>query len=122
MTLSDDEEFYLRRVMHENDLMNHRMTWFTSLQGLLFAALGFSWGKTENNNLIFILGFLGILTSASSAFVLWGGANAIEELLNNSTTTKTFGRKAKWNEKYFYPWYSFPVLFAITWAIILFTG
>jgi hypothetical protein len=121
MALSDEEEFYLRRVMHENDLMNHRITWFITLQGLLFAALGFSWGKTDAKNLIIILGFLGILTSTSSALVLWGGANAIEELLNNPTITKALGRKSKWNEKYFYPWYSFPLLFAIAWAIILFT-
>jgi hypothetical protein len=120
MALSDDEEFYLRRVMHENDLVNHRITWFITLQGLLFAALSFSWGKTDAKNLIFILGFLGILTSASSAFVLWGGANAIEELLSNSTITKALGRKSKWYEKYFYPWYSFPLLFATAWAVILF--
>jgi hypothetical protein len=77
MALSEDDEFYLRRVMHENDLMNHRITWFITLQGRLFAALGFSWGKTDAKNLIIRLGFLGILTSASSALVLWGGANAI---------------------------------------------
>lgn len=52
MALSDDEEFYLHRVMHENDLMNHRIIWFITLQGLLFAALGFSWGKTDAKNLI----------------------------------------------------------------------
>jgi len=101
--------------------MNHRIIWFITLQGLLFAALGFSWVKTDAKNLIIILGFLGILTSASSALVLWGGANVIEELLNNSTKTKALGRKSKWNEKYFYPWYSFPLLFASAWLIILFT-
>jgi hypothetical protein len=121
MALSDDEEFYLRRIMHENDLMNHRITWFITLQGLLFAALGFSWGKTDAKNLIIILGLLGILTSASSALVLLGGANAIEDLLKNSTITKALGRQSKWYEKYFYPWYSFPLLFVIAWAMILFT-
>ena len=121
MALSDEEQFCLRRVMHENDLMNHRITWFITLQGLLFAALGFSWGKTGAKNLIIILGFLGILTSASSALVLWGGANSIEKLLNESTITKALGRKAKWIEKCFYPWYTFPLLFAIAWSMILFT-
>ena len=121
MALSDDEEFYLRRLMHENDLMNHRITWFITLQGLLFAALGFSWGKTDAKNLIIILGLLGILTSASSGLVLWGGANAIEELLNSSTITKALGRKSTWKEKYFYPWYSFPLLFIFAWVIILLT-
>jgi hypothetical protein len=121
MALSDEEEFYLRRIMHENDLMNHRITWFITLQGLLFAALGFSWGKADTKTLIIILGLLGILTSASSAFVLWGGANAIEELLSQPAIMKPLGRKSQWNEKYLYPWYSFPLLFAIAWAIILFS-
>ncbi len=118
MALSGDDEFRFRRVIHETELMNHRITWFITLQGLLFAALGFSWDKTDAKNLIFILSFLGILTSASSAFVLWGSANTIEKLLNNSMID--IGRKSNWREKLFYPWYTFPVLFAIAWAAILF--
>jgi len=27
-------------IRHENDLVNHRLTWFCQVQGLLFAALG----------------------------------------------------------------------------------
>ncbi|NJN87574.1 MAG: hypothetical protein HC881_16265 [Leptolyngbyaceae cyanobacterium SL_7_1] len=114
MALSD-EEIYLQILIHENDLMNHRITWFITLQGLLFAALGFAWDKQDAQKLILILSILGTLTSISSGFVLWGGASAIDELLKKTT----IGRRAKKIERFFYPWYTFPLLFLAAWIVIL---
>ncbi len=30
-------------IQHENNLINHRIGWMATLEGLLFAALSFSW-------------------------------------------------------------------------------
>jgi hypothetical protein len=107
-------------IKHENDLLNHRLTWFITIQGLLFAALGFAWSKSDAKELVFVFCGLGILTAVSSAFALWGGANAIDQL---STEEKIddqpiIGRRAG-IEKFAYPWYSFPVLFGAAWGSIL---
>ena len=36
-------QLILESVKHEDDLLNHRMTWMWTLQGLLFTALGLLW-------------------------------------------------------------------------------
>jgi hypothetical protein len=38
-------ETFREMVRHENELMNHRVSWLLTLQGLLFTALGFAWDK-----------------------------------------------------------------------------
>jgi hypothetical protein len=32
-------------IMHENQLINDRVTWLLTFQGLLLAALGFAWER-----------------------------------------------------------------------------
>jgi hypothetical protein len=107
-------------IKHENELMNHRLTWFITLQGLLFAALGFAWEKTDAKGLIFVFCGLGIFSSASAATALHGAATAIKQLAKIQTHPKIIiGRVAPWFETMLYPWFAFPVLFASAWAIIL---
>jgi hypothetical protein len=107
-------------IKHENDLINHRLTWFITIQGLLYASLGFAWGKQDARELVFTFCGLGMLTAISTAFVLWGGANAIERLASESRAAgqPVIGRRAG-IEKFAYPWYSFPVLFGLAWASVL---
>ena len=108
-------------IKHENDLIDQRLTWLIALQGLLFAALGFAWDKRDAQGLIAIFCFLGTATSISVAFALWGGAAAIERLSKIEAQTRhmVIGRKSRSIEKIFYPWFTFPVLFAITWLLVL---
>jgi hypothetical protein len=107
-------------VKHENDLVNQRLTWFITIQGLLFAALGFAWGTPDARPLIFVFCGLGMLTAVSSAFALWGAAAAIEGLCNESgvVSQSVIGRQAG-IAKFAYPWYTFPVLFGLAWGAVL---
>lgn len=107
-------------IKHENDLINHRLSWFITIQGLLFAALGFAWGKTETRELVFVFCGLGMLTAVSTACVLWDGATAIEQLSkeNSAVREPIIGRRAG-IKKFAYPWYSFPVLFGLAWGLTL---
>src|SRR3954467_13544460 len=66
-------------IKHEGDLVNHRISWLVTLQGLLFAALGFGW--QTNKVLIGIIGALGIATSFSTWTVLRLGSLASYTLL-----------------------------------------
>lgn len=108
-------------IAHENELINHRLTWFITLQGLLMAALGFAWDKTDARGLVFVFCGLGILSAISTATILWGGAAAIERLSMIEELHKgcmVIGRRATLFEKIFYPWFAMPVLFAVAWALI----
>jgi hypothetical protein len=75
-------------ICHENDLINHRMTWFLTFHGLLFAALGFAWEKRDAAPLIYILCGLGIVVSLSSITVFSAADRAIHELRDFWDTTR----------------------------------
>jgi hypothetical protein len=107
-------------IKHENELINHRLAWFITIQGLLLAALGFAWGKADARGLVFVFCGLGLLTSISTAFTLWSGAAAIDRITveTRGVDEPIIGSLAG-IEKFAYPWYSFPVLFGVAWVSIL---
>jgi len=57
-------------IEHENLLVNYRLTWLIALQGLLFAALGFAWGKPDTRQIIEVFCWMGIF-SAFCCLVAW---------------------------------------------------
>ena len=70
-------------IRHENDLVNHRLTWLCQIQGFLFAALGLSFTNNlcDNAHIIQpILIFIGISVSISSSVGLIMAGLAISEL------------------------------------------
>lgn len=48
-------------IMHESEVINQRITWLMTTQGLLFASLGFAWDKGDAKSLITV--FLAALES-----------------------------------------------------------
>lgn len=66
-------------ILHENELINQRLTWLFALQGLLFGAISFLW----NTHLfpIVIISLVGIISSISIGYTLARGLNTIKELL-----------------------------------------
>ncbi|MCG8700608.1 MAG: hypothetical protein MI922_21315, partial [Bacteroidales bacterium] len=50
---------------HENNLLNMRITWFSALQGLLFASLGFIWEENVPIAIILVISGLGIIVAIS---------------------------------------------------------
>jgi hypothetical protein len=67
-------------VRHENELMNHRVSWLLTLQGLLFTALGFAWDKADAHALIYVFCATGAVVAISSQTVLNGAHQAIDQL------------------------------------------
>lgn len=51
------------KIVYENSLMNSRLTWLGTFEGLLLAAISFSWGKSTG--LIVSLCSIGFLISIS---------------------------------------------------------
>ncbi|MDX1253381.1 MAG: hypothetical protein IDH49_14240 [Gammaproteobacteria bacterium] len=115
-------------IKHENELMNHRITWLSTLHGLLFAALGFAWEKSDAQVLVFIFSVLGIVISISSITVLRAASGAISDLADWWENEKPEGyqgpgvigrRTTKSWQKLFYPWNLLPVLFTFAWLFVL---
>ncbi len=66
-------------IKEENEMINHRMRWMLTLNGLLFTTLGFSWGKNRVLNwLPWILSGVGAMSALSFGFVLQTSIKSIE--------------------------------------------
>jgi len=66
-------------IKHENELVNQRLTWMFTLQGLLFAATGFL--RKDSILPVIVFGFVGIISCISIGYSLTLGLNAIKDLL-----------------------------------------
>jgi hypothetical protein len=66
-------------IKHENELVNQRLTWLFTFQGLLFTATGFLWKASIFP--VTVLGFIGIISCISIGYTLSRGLNAIKDLL-----------------------------------------
>lgn len=71
-------------IAREGDFTNHRVTWFVTLQGLLFAALGFAW--KDGKPIVPVIALLGLLTALILLTTLLWGHRSIASL------------EAKWKE------------------------
>jgi hypothetical protein len=78
-------------VQHEDDLINHRSTWHHTIQGLLFASLGFTLqGKSDAPGtvhgapvqwaLLFVLPLLGIALAIAAWTSIRAATKALDEL------------------------------------------
>ena len=119
-------------IQHENELINHRLTWLTTVQGLLFASLGFAWDKPTSGALISLLCSLGVAVSVAALVALTGASLATANLCLWWDTHKpkdykgpdviggrpSGGRRIQVISRYVGPWSYFPVLFIITWALV----
>jgi hypothetical protein len=72
-------------IEHENHLVNYRLTWLITLQGLLFAALGFAWDKRDAWQIIMVFCVMGIFSAVSC-------------LVSLSYTQRAIYRLEKWWE------------------------
>jgi hypothetical protein len=125
------EEAARQMICHENEVTNHRVSWLLTLEGLLFAALGFAWDKPDGKPLIWVFCFLGALVALSAWSVLDGSQLAIERLrkwwidfpyksekspgiLGYCYEPKRFPKLFPW----LLPWRAFPILFVTAWLLV----
>jgi hypothetical protein len=117
-------------IQFENQLINNRITWMATLQGLLFASLGFAWGKNDTKSLITIFCILGIAIAFISLVGLIEATAAIDQLrelwLKNKPADyqgpDVMGLPPTVKSKilhYVTPWNAFPLLFTCFWVAVL---
>jgi hypothetical protein len=112
----------------ENTVMGVRFTWFTTLQGLLIASLGFSW-KERVVPFILILCILGAIVSLSTSFVFALGKIGRDEMVRwwdsnlkgykGPTMTGHIERKMT-VARIFRPWRVLPPAFFFMWVATAF--
>jgi vacuolar-type H+-ATPase subunit I/STV1 len=122
MWSKDDAKTVREMIFKENEFINHRLAWLVTLQGLLFAALGFAWEKAHV--LINPIATTGIVVSITSFIGLLLAHKAIEKLKkewkdqkkeNGYVGPDVIGYGAPNVVKYFLPWFALPLLFVVVW-------
>jgi hypothetical protein len=112
----------------ENHLLNDRITWLVTIQGLLFAALGFAWDKKDTKGLITIFSLLGMMVSLSAwtslnisnqarhELVRWWDANKPPDYQGPDVIgIRAFGK----GSERLRPWRLLPFIFISGWMFVL---
>ena len=79
-------------IASENEMINHRMMWLLTMEGLLFASFFLVWrgkrekeeGKSNYTTELCILYLLGVFSAVSVGLVLFYGSNTIRCIVRNT--------------------------------------
>lgn len=126
-------------IESENEMINHRMMWLLTIQGLLFASFFLIWRRVERRSddgcllvtgtrEIAILYSLGVFSAVSVGIVLFFALNTIKCIV---TSTPDAGEQYVIGLShgstpalvhYLLPWNSLPVLFVAAWHLLVETN
>ena len=112
-------------IFKESEYINHRLTWLVTLQGLLFASLGFAW--KDGKEMIPVLGSLGIVTSLATGLSLYFAIKSIDTLLADErgmrelgyTGPRVIGHQDQSIVRLLLPWFLLPCAFTVAWFSVL---
>ena len=68
-------------LKHEDSLMGQRMNGLFTVQGILFAAVGFVWREYADRRIILMIGAIGCIAAALYGIELYLGNRAIKDIL-----------------------------------------
>ena len=125
-------------IISENEMLDHRMMWLLTIQGLLFASFllvrrgnGLGHGsvgervRTTDAREIFIFYSMGVFSAVSVGIVLFFAVNTIKCIVANTPEPGTryviglsHGRTPVLVH-YLLPWNSLPVLFVAAWHLLV---
>ncbi|MBC6436161.1 hypothetical protein FM036_45250 [Nostoc sp. HG1] len=128
-TVKETAQIIRSMIQCEEALLNNRISWLMTIQGLLFAGLGFAWDKKDAGGLIISFALLGILVSISARTVLPFYSKASRDLIawwddykpSDYTGPDVVGFRASrsgvlWLIR---PWRALPFIFIAGWLLIL---
>jgi hypothetical protein len=132
--LTEEFEKTIRRmIFHEDELVNSRMSWLLTLEGFLFAALGFAWDKDHTRCLAVLLSIVGIVVALSGGVMLYCSNQAVIKLYGKwrkkkkkETDYQGAGVVGFWGARrpflsLFQPPKVYPPLLAMAWLVVLLT-
>lgn len=91
--LKKQEKVSREGIKVENLLISNRITWMTTVNGLLFGALGVSIGKSLSFWFFLAIVVIGLFASFSSFFALWCAHKAIEIYLEKFVRSNEIKRQ-----------------------------
>jgi hypothetical protein len=114
-------------IKFANELINHRLSWFGTLQGLLLASLAFAWGNSLPIIIVCALCGLGAFVAISIGISTIHANIAIDDLEARFDSIKrlgsheiqTIGRRSRSGLWWLMPGYFIPWLFLAGWLVIL---
>jgi hypothetical protein len=117
-------------ITREDELTNQRMLWMAAFNGLLFAALGFAWEKSDARFFEIVLSTLGIASSFLNGLTLISAMTAQRRLLlwwRKEVSNTYYGPGVMGLEPpgkrvysvYFAPWILLAFAFVVGWGAIL---
>jgi hypothetical protein len=122
----EEEKTIRAMIVHEDDVTNHRLTWLVTLQGFLFAALGFSVEK-QKFLLIPTLSGLGAATALSTLYHLWLSQCALRDLVRDWNENRSYengppvigyNTTERAIRSFPSPWFTIPVCLFVAWVVI----
>jgi hypothetical protein len=78
--LSGYENVAREMIRHEDEVINNRVGWMATLNGLLFTAVGFLWDKPSSRGVIFWLCVVGFVITLCAAVALHGATKAMSRI------------------------------------------
>lgn len=120
--MKEKDEVLRELIKNENEMINHRMNWFLTLQGFMFAAISFAWEK--NTELCLVFSLVGALSALSVGLLLRSGVKEVKclEEEGRELSNPVIGRKFEETPKVihsFLPWQFLPILMVSAWSLIL---
>ena len=129
---TDSAKIIRSMLQHEDRLVNDRINWLTTVQGLLFASLGFAWDKKDTKVLIAVFSFIGVMVALSAWSSLIISNEARRDLVvwwdNNKPVSYTdpdvIGTRAFDGTltRLMRPWRALPFLFILGWIFVFFVN
>lgn len=119
----------VRTMIHrENEVINHRVTWLTTVQALLFTGLSIVWDKPSARTYSILLCILGIAISVIAFVAVTSASLAMKRLWEWWDANKpadyagpdVIGLRPPKPKilHYFGPWSFIPILFLVAWGIV----
>jgi len=116
-------------IQRENEVINHRVTWLTTVQGVLFTAVGIAWDKQGTGPFILLACMLGLTMAVIVFFALYGASAAIKRLSEWWEIKKpqdysgpgVIGLPLPKSPilRFIGPWSFIPILFFMAWIVVL---
>ncbi len=115
---------------HENNLIDHRLTWMGTLQGLLFTAFAVLTTDGKHYFPTLIISIVGVVSCISVAYSLYWSNKELEKLGDHSSvffkilselppdSKKEKNCLSKYN--FLWPWLFLPWVFCIAWTLLFF--
>ncbi len=121
--MKPDPDTIRKLIAYENEMVNHRMTWFLVLQGFMLVAYSFAWDK--NLALCIVFSCMGIVISFSAGIILRFGILAIRDHERSCHVPgdPVLGRgydQTPWYIHLLLPWHLMPLMFMVGWLALIF--